>query len=97
MSKSKSISRVYIDTTNKNNFYINFKDDQRMTKVKFYSNQQLSEIEKSINEFLKKEEVKQLINIKFAVVNRDDRNEYTALIIYEENMALGKEDPQMYE
>lgn len=68
-----------------------------MTKVKFYSNQQLSEIEKSINEFLKKEEVKQLINIKFAVVNRDDRNEYTALIIYEENMALGKEDPQMYE
>ena len=68
-----------------------------MTKVKFYSNQQLSEIEKSINEFLKKEEVKQLINIKFAVVNRDDRNEYTALIIYEENMALGKEDPQMYD
>ncbi len=68
-----------------------------MTKVKFYSNQQLSEIEKSINEFLKKEEVKQLINIKFAVVNRDGRIEYTALIIYEENMALGKEDPQMYE
>lgn len=68
-----------------------------MTKVKFYSNQQLSEIEKSINEFLKKEEVKQLINIKFAVTNRDGRNEYTALIIYEENMALGKDDPQMYE
>jgi hypothetical protein len=68
-----------------------------MTKVKFYSNQQLSEIEKSINDFLKKEEVKQLINIKFAVVNRDGRIEYTALIIYEENMALGKEDPQMYE
>ncbi len=62
-----------------------------MTKVKFYSNQQLSEIEKSINEFLKKEEVKQLINLKFAVVNRDDRNEYTALIIYEEKKALGKE------
>ena len=68
-----------------------------MTKVKFYSSQQLSEIEKSINDFLKKEEVKQLINIKFAVVNRDGRIEYTALIIYEENMALGKEDPQMYE
>lgn len=68
-----------------------------MTKVKFYSNQQLSEIEKSINDFLKKEEVKQLINIKFDVVNRDGRIEYTALIIYEENMALGKEDPQMYE
>jgi len=68
-----------------------------MTRVKFYSNQQLSEVEKNINEFLKKEEVKQLINIKFAVVNRDGSNEYTALIIYEENMALGKEDPQMYE
>lgn len=61
----------------KSNVYINFKDDQGMTKVKFYSNQQLSEIEKSINEFLKKEEVKQLINIKFAVVNRDGPNEYT--------------------
>ncbi len=68
-----------------------------MTKVKFYSNQQLSEVEKSINEFLKKEGVKQLINIKFSVVNNDGVNEYTALIIYEENMTSGKEDPQMYE
>ena len=68
-----------------------------MTRVKFYSNQQLSEIEKSINEFLKKEEVKQLINIKFSASVKDGNNEYTALIIYEENMALGKEDPQMYE
>ena len=49
-----------------------------MTKVKFYSNQQLSEIEKSINEFLKKEEVKQLINIKFSAINNDGINEYTA-------------------
>ena len=68
-----------------------------MTKVKFYSNQQLSEIEKSINEFLKKEEVKQLIEIKFSTVNNDGINEYTGLIIYEENMNSGKEDPQMYE
>ncbi|HEU5119490.1 MAG TPA: sporulation protein Cse60 [Candidatus Nitrosocosmicus sp.] len=68
-----------------------------MTRVKLYSNQQLSELEKSINEFLKKEEVKQLINIKFCATNRDNSNEYTALIIYEENMTLGKEDPQMYE
>jgi len=68
-----------------------------MTKVKFYSNQQLSEIEKSINEFLKKEEVKQLIEIKFSAVNNDGINEYTGLIIYEENMNSGKEDPQMYE
>jgi hypothetical protein len=68
-----------------------------MTRVKFYSNQQLSEIEKSINEFLKKEEVKQLINIKFSVSTKDGNNEYTALIIYEENTTLGKEDPQMYE
>ncbi len=68
-----------------------------MTKVKFYSNQQLSEIEKSINEFLKKEEVKQLINVKFSAVNTNGSNEYTALIIYEENMTSGKEDPQMYE
>jgi len=33
----------------------------------------------------------------YTAVNRDGSNEYTALIIYEENMALGKEDPQMYE
>ena len=68
-----------------------------MTRVKIYHNQQLSDIEKNINEFLKKEEVKQLINIKFAGVSNNGGNEYTALIIYEENMTSGKEDPQMYE
>jgi hypothetical protein len=67
-----------------------------MTRIKFYNNQQLSDIEKDINEFLKKEEVKQLINIKFSAINNDDINEYTALIIYEENRTSGKEDPQMY-
>jgi hypothetical protein len=67
-----------------------------MTRIKFYNNQQLSDIEKDINEFLKKEEVKQLINIKSSAINNDGINEYTALIIYEENRTSGKEDPQMY-
>lgn len=68
-----------------------------MTRVKIYSNQELSEVENSINEFLKKEEVKQLIDIKFTEISNSGSNEYTALIIYEENMTSGKEDPQMYE
>lgn len=68
-----------------------------MTRVKFYSSQQLSDIEKSINEFLKRDEVKQLVDIKFSAVNKDGNNEYTTIIIYEENMNIGKEDPQMYE
>ena len=67
-----------------------------MTKVKFYSNQQLSEIEKSINGFLKREEVKQLINIKFSAITNNRINEYMALIVYEENVTSGKEDLQMY-
>jgi hypothetical protein len=68
-----------------------------MTSVKFYNNQRLSDIEKNINEFLKKERVKQLIDIKFNALNKNGIDEYTALIIYEENMQPGKEDPQMYE
>jgi hypothetical protein len=68
-----------------------------MTRIKFYNNQQLSDIEKDINEFLKKEEVKQLIDIKFNAVDKDGNNDYTALIIYEENMTPGNEDPQIYE
>jgi len=68
-----------------------------MARVKFYSNQQLSEVEKSVNEFLKKDEVKQLIDIKFTGVTNSACDEYTVLIIYEENMTSGKEDPQMYE
>jgi hypothetical protein len=68
-----------------------------MTSVKFYNNQRLSDIEKNINEFLKKEEVKQLIDIKFNALNKNGIDEYTVLIIYEENMQPGKEDPQMYE
>jgi hypothetical protein len=68
-----------------------------MTSVKFYNNQRLSDIEKNINEFLKKEGVKQLIDIKFNALNKNGIDEYTVLIIYEENMQPGKEDPQMYE
>lgn len=68
-----------------------------MTRVKFYSNQQLSDIEKDINEFLKKEDVKQLIDINFSSLNKNDTHEYTAIIIFEEHKNPGKEDPQMYE
>jgi len=68
-----------------------------MTRVKFYNNQRLSDIEKNINEFLNKEEVKQLIDIKFTALNKNSIDEYTALIIYEENMKPRKEDPQMYD
>jgi hypothetical protein len=68
-----------------------------MTRVKFYNNQQLFNIEKEINEFLKKEEVKQLIDIKFTALSKNGIDEYTAVIVYQENMNLGKEDPQMYE
>lgn len=68
-----------------------------MTKVKFYCNLQLSDIEKSINEFLKRNEVKQLVDIKFSAVIKDGNTEYTTIIIYEENINLGKEDLQMYE
>ena len=62
-----------------------------MTRVKFYNNQRLSDIERNVNEFLKKEEVKQLIDIKFNALHKNGIDEYTALIIYEENMKPGKE------
>ncbi|VFJ13942.1 sporulation protein Cse60 [Candidatus Nitrosocosmicus franklandus] len=68
-----------------------------MTRVKTYDNQQLSGLEKSINEFLKKEEVKKLIDIKFTSFSRNDVDKYAALIIFEEDMTSGKEDPQIYE
>jgi hypothetical protein len=68
-----------------------------MTKVKIYDNQQLSELEKNINEFLKKEEVKQLIDVKFTALSKDGLDKFTALIIYQEDIRPVKEDPQMYE
>ena len=57
----------------------------------------MSDIEKNINEFLKKEEVKQLIDIKFTALSKNGTDEYTAVIVYQVIMNLGKEDPQMYE
>ena len=57
----------------------------------------LSEPEKNINEFLKKEEVKRLIDVKFIAFRLNDADKYAALILYEENMIPGKEDPQIYE
>lgn len=57
----------------------------------------MSNIEKDINEFLRKEEVKQLIDIKFTALSKNGIDEYTAVIIYQENISLGKEEPQMYE
>ena len=68
-----------------------------MTKVKIYDNQQLPELEKNINEFLKKEEVKQLIDVKFTAFSKDRADKFATMIIYQEDMSLGKEDPQMYE
>ncbi len=41
--------------------------------------------------------MKQLIDIKFNPLNENGPDEYTALIIYEDNMNPDKEDPQMYE
>lgn len=66
-----------------------------MTGVKFYNNQQLSDIEENINAFLKKEDVKKLIDIKFPALSKNGIDEFTAAIIYEENMNPGIHDPQM--
>lgn len=68
-----------------------------MTKVKIYDNQQLSELEKNINEFLRKDEVKQLVDVKFTAFSKDGVDKFTALIIYQEDLSLGKDEPQMYE
>jgi len=68
-----------------------------MTRVKTYDNQKFSELEKSINEFLKIEEVNRLIDIKFTAISKSDIDKYAALIVYEENMNPGNEDPQIYE
>jgi predicted ATP-grasp superfamily ATP-dependent carboligase len=68
-----------------------------LTKVKIYDNQQLSELENNINDFLKKKEVKQLIDIKYTAFSRDGVDKFSTLIIYQEDLSIGKEDPQMYE
>ena len=70
---------------------------KNMTRVKTYDSQQLSDLEKSINEFLKKEEVNRLIDIKFTAISKKDVDKYAVLIVYEQNMSPGSEDPQIYE
>lgn len=52
---------------------------------------------KSIIQFLKKETVKRLINVKFTAISKSDVDKYAALIVYEEeNSNTVKEDPQIY-
>ncbi|KAA2282185.1 sporulation protein Cse60 [Candidatus Nitrosocosmicus sp. SS] len=77
--------------------YMNRETKLIMTKVKIYDNQQLSELENNINDFLKKKEVKQLIDIKYTAFSRDGVDKFSTLIIYQEDLNIGKEDPQMYE
>jgi hypothetical protein len=66
-------------------------------KVKIIDNQDLSAAEKQINEFLKKVEVKEVVDIKFGTRVKNDTEGHTFVILYEENMASGVEDPQIYE
>ncbi len=66
-------------------------------KVKIIDNQDLSTAERQINEFLKKEEVKKLVDIKFGTRLKNDAEGHIFVILYEENMATGVEDPQIYE
>ena len=66
-------------------------------KVKIIDNQDLPAAERQINEFLKKEEVKELVDIKFGTRFKNDAEKHTFVILYEENMATGLEDPQIYE
>ena len=66
-------------------------------KVKIIDHQDLTVAEKQINEFLKNEVVKELIDIKFGTRFKNDAEEHTFVSIYEENMTAGVENPQIYE
>ncbi len=66
-------------------------------RVKIIDHQDLSVAENQINEFLKKVEVKELDDIKFGTRFKNDTEGHTFVILYEENMATGVEDPQIYE
>jgi hypothetical protein len=66
-------------------------------KVKIIDNQDLSTAERQINEFLKKEVVKKLVDIKFGTRLKNDAEGHIFVILYEENIATGVEDPQIYE
>ena len=47
--------------------------------------------------FSKIEVVKELVDIKFGTRFKNDGEGHTFVIIYEENMTAGVEDPQIYE
>jgi hypothetical protein len=66
-------------------------------KIKIIDHQDLSVAEKQINEFLKNEVVKELVDIKFGTRFKNDNERHTFVIIYEEHMTTGVEDPQIYE
>ncbi len=66
-------------------------------RVKIIDHQDLSVAEKQINEFLKKVEVKELVDTKFGARFKNDTEGHTFVILYEENMGAGVEDPQIYE
>ena len=66
-------------------------------KVKIIDNKDLPAAERQINEFLKKGEVKKLVDIKFGTRLKNDAEGHIFVILYEENMATGVEDPQIYE
>ena len=66
-------------------------------KVKIIEHNDLFVAEMQINEYIKKAEVKELKDIKFSARLKNQEEAYTFVIIYEENMASGVEDPQIYE
>lgn len=82
---------------NKKSNFIILKGTSNSMKVKIFDHQDLSFAEKQINEFLQEEHVKQLIDIKFGTRFKDNVEQHTFVVIYQENPNAGKEDPQMYE
>jgi hypothetical protein len=66
-------------------------------KIKIIDHQVLSVAEKQINEFLKNEVVKELVDIKFCTRFKNGAEGHTFVIIYEEHVTTGVEDPQIYE
>jgi hypothetical protein len=66
-------------------------------RIKIIDHQDLSVAEKQINEFLKNEVVKELVDINFGTRFKNDNEGHTFVIIYEEHMTTGVEDPQIYE
>ncbi len=95
--QSKPATIVMIATITTTIFLLLQNGTGNFMKVKIIDNQDLSVAEKQINEFLKKVEVKELVDIKFGTRFKNDTEGHTFVILYEENMAAGVEDPQIYE